>query len=82
MTICLSGCAPFAENNLIEEISTITFLAISKGDKGKLKVSTILPPLSKENKNVMSQEVSLLKEGVQKYNLNLGSRQENADLQR
>ncbi|MBW9234979.1 hypothetical protein JQK62_22670, partial [Leptospira santarosai] len=29
-----------------------------------------MPPLSKENKSVMSQEVSLLKEGVQKYNLN------------
>lgn len=70
MTFWLSGCAPFTENNLIEEISPVTFLSISKGDKGKLKVSTIMPPLSKKNKIVMSQEVSLLKEGVQKYNLN------------
>lgn len=70
MTFWLAGCAPFTENNLIEEISPITFLSISKGDNGKLKVSTILPSLSKKNKNVMSQEVSLLKEGVQKYNLN------------
>ncbi|MER2037997.1 MAG: Ger(x)C family spore germination protein [Solibacillus sp.] len=70
MTFWLSGCSPFTENNLIEEISPITFLSISKGEKGKLKVSTIMPPLSKENKNVMSQEVSLLKEGVQKYNFN------------
>ncbi|KZB92464.1 spore gernimation protein [Bacillus sp. VT 712] len=70
MTFWLSGCAPVTENNLIEEISPVTFLSISKGDKGKLKVSTIMPPLSKENKFVMSQEVSLLKEGVQKYNLN------------
>lgn len=70
MTFWLSGCAPFTENNIIEEISPITFWSISKGDKGKLKVSTIMPPLSKENKFVMSQEVNLLKEGVQKYNLN------------
>lgn len=62
MTFWLSGCAPVTENNLIEEISPVTFLSISKGDKGKLKVSTIMPPLSKENKFVMSQEVSLLKE--------------------
>ena len=70
MTLWLSGCAPFTENNLIEEISPITFLSVSKGDGGKVNVSTIMPPLSKENKSVMSQEVSLLKEGVQKYNLN------------
>lgn len=69
MTLWLSACAPFTENNMIEEISPITFLSISKGDEGKVKVSTILPPLSKENKSVMSQEVNLLKEGVQKYNL-------------
>lgn len=69
MTLWLSGCAPFTENNMIEEISPISFLSISKGDEGKVKVSTILPPLSKENKSIMSQEVSLLKEGVQKYNL-------------
>ncbi|MFC4355644.1 Ger(x)C family spore germination protein [Chryseomicrobium palamuruense] len=70
MALWLSGCSPFTENNLIEEISPITFLSVSKGETGKLKVSTILPPLSQENKRVMSQEISLLKEGVQKYNLN------------
>ena len=70
MTLWLSGCASFTENNTIEEISPISFLSISKGEEGKVKVSTILPPISKENKSVISQEVSLLKEGVQKYNLN------------
>lgn len=70
MAFWLSGCSPFTENNIIEEISPITFLSISKGEKGKIKVSTIVPPLSDEKKSVMSQEVSLLKEGVQKYNLN------------
>lgn len=70
MTFWLCGCVPLAENNLIEEISPITFLSISKGDNDNLKVSKILPPLSNENKMVVSQEVSLLKEEVQKYNLN------------
>ncbi|QKS70281.1 Ger(x)C family spore germination protein [Paenalkalicoccus suaedae] len=66
----LSGCSPITENNLIEEISPITFLSISKADEGKLKVSTIFPPLSKEDKIVISHEVDLLKEGIQKYNFN------------
>jgi spore germination protein len=70
MALWLTGCAPFTENNIIEEIAPITFLSLSKGDEGKIKISTILPPLSKEKKSVMSQEVSLLKEGVRSFNLN------------
>ncbi len=70
IALWLTGCAPFTENNIIEEIAPVTFLSLSKGDEGKIKISTILPPLSKEEKSVMSQEVSLLKEGVRKFNLN------------
>ncbi len=70
MALWLIGCAPFTENNIIEELAPVTFLSLSKGDEGKIKISTILPPLSKEEKSVMSQEVSLLKEGVKKFNAN------------
>ena len=70
IALWLTGCAPFTENNIIEEIAPITFLSLSKGEEGKIKISTIIPPLSKEEKSVMSQEVSLLKEGVREFNLN------------
>lgn len=46
----LTGCAPFTENNIIEELAPVTFLSLSKGDEGKIKISTILPPLSKEKR--------------------------------
>lgn len=70
MALWLSGCAPFTENNIIEELTPVTFLSLSKGDEGKIKISTILPSLSKEKKSVMTQEVSLIKEGLGNFNLN------------
>lgn len=69
MALWLTGCATFSDNNIIEEIAPITFLSLSKGDEGKIKISTALPSLSKEKRRVMSQEVSLLKEGVRNFNL-------------
>ncbi|MEX3624932.1 Ger(x)C family spore germination protein [Viridibacillus arvi] len=70
MALWLTGCAPFTENNIIEELSPVTFLSLSKGDEGKIKISTILPSLSKEKKSVMTEEVSLIKEGLRNFNIN------------
>lgn len=70
MALWLTGCAPFTENNIIEELTPVTFLSLSKGDEGKIKISTILPSLSKEKKSVMTEEVSLIKEGLRNFNTN------------
>ncbi|MGN7410938.1 Ger(x)C family spore germination protein [Sporosarcina sp. SAFN-010] len=70
MALWLTGCAPFTENNIIEELTPVTFLSLSKGDEGKIKISTILPSLSKEKKSVMTEEVSLIKEGLRNFNIN------------
>ncbi|PIC67286.1 spore gernimation protein [Sporosarcina sp. P21c] len=70
MALWLTGCAPFTENNIIEELTPVTFLSLSKGDEGKIKISTILPSLSKEKKSVITQEVSLIKEVLRSFNLN------------
>lgn len=70
IAVWLTGCAPFTENNIIEELAPVTFLSLRKGDEGKIKISTILPPLSKEKKSVMTREVSLIKEGLMVFNSN------------
>ncbi|WP_339254301.1 Ger(x)C family spore germination protein [Sporosarcina sp. FSL W8-0480] len=70
MALWLTGCAPFTENNIIEELTPVTFLSLSKGDEGKIKISTILPSLSKEKKSVMTEEVSLIMEGLRNFNTN------------
>lgn len=70
MALWLTGCAPFTENNIIEELTPVTFLSLSKGNEGKIKISTILPSLSKEKKSVMTEEVSLIKEGLRNFNIN------------
>lgn len=45
----ITGCsAPYAENNLIEEIAPVVFWSVDKGTEGKFKISTLVPPLIEE----------------------------------
>lgn len=67
--IWLSGCSPFIENNTIEELAPVIFWSIKEAGEGKLKISTLAPPLVKEQKRLLIQEVSLLKETIKKFNL-------------
>ena len=57
VTACLiffvTGCSPFTENNLIEEIAPVIFLSIDKGEKDKLVLSTLAPPLIKEKNSFL-----------------------------
>ncbi|WP_106388515.1 Ger(x)C family spore germination C-terminal domain-containing protein [Jeotgalibacillus soli] len=78
MMICLvlflGGCSPFmeshlTENNLIEEIAPVIFWSVNKGEEGKLKVSTLVPPLTDEKKRLNTLEVDLLKQGEKGFNL-------------
>jgi spore germination protein len=65
----LSGCTPFVENNTIEEIAPVTFWSINNGQDGKLVISTLIPPLIKEKKKLLTLDVNLLKEGGKNFNL-------------
>lgn len=65
------GCVPIPENNIIEEITPIIFWSIQGGGKedGKITISTLVPPLIKETKRVLTLKVSLLNEGNKGFNL-------------
>lgn len=66
----ITGCSsPFEENNEIEEIAPVTFWSIDQGKGGKLKISTLGPPLVKEDKRLLSLQVDLLKQAGKDLNL-------------
>lgn len=67
--VLIPGCAPFVENNTIEDIAPVTFWSISKGEEGKIKMSTLVPPLVNEPKSLLTLEVDLLKQGGKDFNL-------------
>lgn len=64
-----TGCTPFTEDNKVEEIAPVIFWSVSDAGGGKLTISTMVPPLIKEKKRFLTQKVSLLKQGVKKFNL-------------
>ncbi|PLR82961.1 hypothetical protein CVD25_10375 [Bacillus canaveralius] len=43
-------------------------VSIAKGEEGKIKVSTVVPPVTREKKNLLSVEVDLLKQGRKNFN--------------
>lgn len=61
-SVCLmwmAGCSsPYVENNLVEEIAPVVFWSVDEGTEGKLKISTLVPPLIQE-KNVFSPRKSI-----------------------
>ena len=68
--IWMAGCSsPYVENNMIEEIAPVVFWSVDKGTEGKLKISTLVPPLIQEKKRLLSKEVDLLKQGGKEFNL-------------
>ncbi|MBH0156905.1 Ger(x)C family spore germination protein [Fictibacillus sp. 5RED26] len=67
--IALFGCSPIAEKNLIEEIAPVTFWSIQKGEDENYRMSTLIPPLVKEHKRLLTVQVDLLKEGMKGFNL-------------
>lgn len=69
MMLFTSGCSPFVENNTVEEIAPVTFLSFNKGEDGRIKMSTIVPPVTEVKKQLISFNVDLLKEGRREFNL-------------
>ncbi len=67
--IFLSSCSPIPEKNLIEEIAPVTFWSIQKGEEENYRMSTLIPPLVKEKKRLLTVQVDLLKEGMKGFNL-------------
>ncbi|WP_187768177.1 hypothetical protein [Paenibacillus sp. PL91] len=70
LLILACGCVPLTENNMIEEITPIIFWSVKEGEDGKITISTLVPPLIKEKKRVLTLNVSLLNEGNKGFNLN------------
>lgn len=64
----MTGCSPFLENNMIEEIAPITFWYTKEGEEGELKMTTLMPPLLKENKRPISLQDDLIRQGAQDFN--------------
>ncbi|MEC0369126.1 Ger(x)C family spore germination C-terminal domain-containing protein [Paenibacillus chibensis] len=66
----MAGCSSqYVENSRIEEIAPVVFWSVDKGTEGKLKISTLVPPLIQEKKRLLSKEVDLLKQGGKEFNL-------------
>ncbi|WP_404407841.1 Ger(x)C family spore germination protein [Jeotgalibacillus malaysiensis] len=67
--LVLSGCSPIVEKNLVEEIAPVTFWSFQKGEEKNFRMSTVIPPLVKEKKRLLTVQVDLLKEGMKGFNL-------------
>lgn len=65
LLICIvSGCSSFdLKSNTVEEISPTILLYLDQDKDGKLKMSTIIPPLKKEKKILITIHAGLMKEG-------------------
>ncbi|MBO8163513.1 MAG: spore gernimation protein [Brevibacillus sp.] len=64
-----TGCSPFVDNNMIEEIAPVIFWYVADAGEGKLKISTVVPPLVREQKRLLTMQVDLLKQGGKDFNL-------------
>lgn len=67
--VWIAGCSPFVENNTIEELAPVLFWSIEAAGEGKLKISTLAPPLINEQKRLLIKEVDLLKQTRMEFNL-------------
>jgi spore germination protein len=68
LCLMMSGCSSFAvKSNTVEEISPIIFLYLDQTEDGQLQLSTIIPPVKKEKKTIVTTDAAILKEG--KYRL-------------
>jgi spore germination protein len=67
--VLTTGCSPFVEDNTIEDISPVIFWSVSDGGEGKLKISTMVPPLVKEKKRLLTLRVDLMRQGGKEFNL-------------
>lgn len=64
-----TGCSPFTENNLVEEIAPVIFWYVQDTGDGNLQITTLVPPLVKEKKRMFTVKVSMLKQGGKDFNL-------------
>ncbi|TGE31348.1 Ger(x)C family spore germination protein [Desulfosporosinus sp. Sb-LF] len=68
--VLLTGCSPFfVDNNTVEEIAPVIFWSIQDGKEGRLRISTMVPPLINEKKSLLTKQVDLLKQGRKDFNL-------------
>lgn len=59
-----SGCSSFAvKSNMVEEISPVIMLYLDQNKDDQMQISTIVPPLKKEKKSILTTHTALIKEG-------------------
>jgi spore germination protein len=80
LTLLTTGCSSFVENNKIEEIAPVVFWSLRQGEDGKVKISTLAPPLIKEKKRLLSLQVDLLKLGSKEFNFKYYRELKNAQI--
>jgi spore germination protein len=68
LTLLTTGCTSYVENNTIEEIAPVVFWSINLVENGKVRISTVAPPLTKEKKRLISLKVDLIKLGSKDFN--------------
>lgn len=69
LTILISGCFPLSENNMLEEISPVIFWSVQEAQEGKYEITTLAPPLVKEEKRLLTLNVDLLNQARKGFNL-------------
>ncbi|MBB6732760.1 spore gernimation protein [Cohnella sp. CBP 2801] len=67
--VAVSGCRPLPQKNTLEELAPVIFWSIDEGTGGKLKISTMVPPLIQEPKKLLTLQVDLLEQGTKGFNL-------------
>ncbi|MEK3911827.1 Ger(x)C family spore germination C-terminal domain-containing protein [Paenibacillus sp. FSL H7-0331] len=80
LTLLTTGCSTFVENNKIEEIAPVVFWSLRQGENGKVKISTLAPPLINEKKRLLSLQVDLLKLGSKDFNFKYYRELKNAQI--
>jgi spore germination protein len=67
--ILLPGCSPFVEKNITEEISPVLVWYLDEGTDGGIRISTIMPPVVREDKKLLNLQVDLVKQANRGFNL-------------
>uniref|UniRef100_UPI0040381420 Ger(x)C family spore germination protein n=1 Tax=Alicyclobacillus tolerans TaxID=90970 RepID=UPI0040381420 len=64
-----TGCTPFVRTHTIEEIAPVIIWSVKEGGNNHLSISTVVPPIVPEKKQVLTVQADLLEQGGKRFNL-------------
>lgn len=70
LCLILTGCNALSMTNIIEEISPTVLLFVDRNEQGNLEQTVIIPPVRKENTQLLTTEVTFMKEARNEFNKN------------